>query len=148
MLGPQIARVEDIETVKTDLVEAQWKPVRNHFGITGFGTNAYLARASGDVLIEDHAELRSGFEELYVVLRGQVEFTLEVERGRDERVSLCAAGMWSGGTRRDGRRGGARRGRRAHQGVQHLRVGDRAVAMKATCRPWPRYATRSPRSSS
>lgn len=51
-----------------------WRPVRRHFGIRAFGTNAYTPGASGQV-IEEHTE-RRGQEEIYVVLRGRVRFTL------------------------------------------------------------------------
>jgi len=80
-----ILHFDDIEPVETDLVEAQWKPVRHAFGITAFGTNAYLARHPGDLLIEDHSE-GAGVEELYVILRGEVEFLLERENGEDETI--------------------------------------------------------------
>jgi quercetin dioxygenase-like cupin family protein len=55
-----------------------WRPVRRHFGIRSFGTNVYTPGASGQV-IEEHTE-RLGQEEIYVVLRGRVRFTL----GEDE----------------------------------------------------------------
>jgi tetratricopeptide (TPR) repeat protein len=55
-----------------------WRPVRAHFGIHAFGTNAYTPGASGAV-IEEHTE-RHGQEEIYLVLRGRVRFTL----GEDE----------------------------------------------------------------
>lgn len=51
-----------------------WRPVRRHFGIQAFGVNAYTPGASGRV-IEEHAE-RLGQEEIYVVLRGRVKFTV------------------------------------------------------------------------
>jgi hypothetical protein len=95
MAAPQITHLDDIESVDTDLVDAAWKPVRNHFGITSFGTNAYVARRASDVLIEDHSELRTGFEELYVVVRGEVEFTLRSSRAAtrafpSQRVRSCS----------------------------------------------------------
>jgi tetratricopeptide (TPR) repeat protein len=56
-----------------------WRPVRRHFDIRAFGVNAYTPGTSGRV-IEEHTE-REGQEEIYVVLRGTVRFTL----GEDER---------------------------------------------------------------
>jgi uncharacterized cupin superfamily protein len=85
-----ILHVDDIESLASDLVEGQWKPVRHTFGITAFGTNAYLASQPGNLLIEDHAE-GAGFEELYVILRGEVEFVLEREDGEDEKILVALA---------------------------------------------------------
>ena len=81
---PISAHVTELPTHESDLVDAEWKPVRHHFGITAFGANAYVARRAGDVVVEDHAEGEGGFEELYVVLSGEVDFTVENERGEDE----------------------------------------------------------------
>jgi tetratricopeptide (TPR) repeat protein len=53
-----------------------WRPVRRHFGIQAFGTNAYTAGASGRV-VEEHTESQLGHEELYLVLRGRVRFTVD-----------------------------------------------------------------------
>jgi mannose-6-phosphate isomerase-like protein (cupin superfamily) len=51
----------------------QWVPLRRRLGIAAFGTNAYRATRTGDVVIEEHVE-SPGQEELYVVLRGRAEF--------------------------------------------------------------------------
>jgi hypothetical protein len=58
---------------------AAWYPVQHVFGLTAFGANAFVAAATGDVLIEEHDEAGSGQEELYVVTRGAAEFTLDSE---------------------------------------------------------------------
>ena len=71
----RVAHVSEVPTLASDLVEADWKPVRYHFGITAFGTNAYVARAAGELIVEDHSEERH--EELYVVLAGTASFTLD-----------------------------------------------------------------------
>jgi hypothetical protein len=52
-----------------------WRPVRRHFDIRAFGTNAYTPGASGQV-VEEHTEERLGHEEIYLVLRGRVRFTV------------------------------------------------------------------------
>jgi hypothetical protein len=61
-----------------------WRPVRHHFGIEGFGINAYTAAAPGDRVIEEHDELATAgegrHEELYVVLVGRARFTLDGEQ--------------------------------------------------------------------
>ena len=62
--------------------EADWKPVRIHFGIRAFGTNAYIGRSSGQELIGEHAETdESGtrHEELYYVVAGRAMFTVDDE---------------------------------------------------------------------
>ncbi len=71
------AHVSDLPTFASDLVEADWKPVRHHFGISAFGTNAYVARTEGDLLIEEHDEVGGEHEELYVVLEGEARFTVD-----------------------------------------------------------------------
>ncbi|HZC75577.1 MAG TPA: tetratricopeptide repeat protein [Gaiellaceae bacterium] len=53
-----------------------WRPVRRRFGIQAFGTNAYTPGASGRV-VEEHTEGQLGHEELYLVLRGRVRFTVD-----------------------------------------------------------------------
>src|SRR4051794_6988199 len=53
-----------------------WRPVRRRFGIKAFGTNAYTPGASGQV-VEEHTEGHLGHEEIYLVLRGRVRFTID-----------------------------------------------------------------------
>ena len=52
-----------------------WRPVRRRFGIKAFGTNAYTPGASGQI-VEEHSENVLGHEEIYLVLRGRVRFTV------------------------------------------------------------------------
>jgi tetratricopeptide (TPR) repeat protein len=53
-----------------------WRPVRRHFGIQAFGTNAYTAGASGQI-VEEHTEGQLEHQEIYLVLRGRVRFTID-----------------------------------------------------------------------
>jgi tetratricopeptide (TPR) repeat protein len=53
-----------------------WRPVRRRFGIRAFGTNAYTPGASGQV-VEEHTEQVYGHQEMYLVLRGRVRFTVD-----------------------------------------------------------------------
>jgi len=53
-----------------------WRPVRRHFGIRAFGTNAYTPGANGRI-VEEHTEQTYGHEEMYLVLRGRVRFTVD-----------------------------------------------------------------------
>ena len=60
--------------------EAAWAPVRHALDIEAFGVNAFTAARSGSVVIEDHDESESQHEELYVVLTGHAEFTIDGEQ--------------------------------------------------------------------
>jgi len=53
-----------------------WRPVRRHFGIQAFGTNAYTPGASGQT-VEEHTEAQLEHQEIYLVLRGRVRFTID-----------------------------------------------------------------------
>lgn len=53
-----------------------WRPVRRRFGIRAFGTNAYTPGASGQI-VEEHTEGILQHEEMYLVLRGRVRFTVD-----------------------------------------------------------------------
>jgi len=53
-----------------------WRPVRRHFGIKAFGVNVYTPGASGQI-VEEHTERQLGHEEIYLVLRGRVKFTID-----------------------------------------------------------------------
>ena len=74
----RVTRVDEIPVAPTPVEEGlEWHPVRNHLGITAFGTNAYVGRAAGDLVVEDHDE--DEHEELYVVLAGTARFTVDGE---------------------------------------------------------------------
>ena len=63
--------------------EPDWRPVRIHFDIRSFGTNAYVARAAGDRVITEHNETDENgtrHEELYVVTSGHATFTVGGEQ--------------------------------------------------------------------
>jgi hypothetical protein len=53
-----------------------WHPLRRRLGIRAFGTNMYTAEEVGSQIVEEHAETGLGHEEMYVVVRGQVTFTI------------------------------------------------------------------------
>ena len=54
-----------------------WRSVRRHFGIEGFGANANEAEA-GELLVVPHAgDDHAGQEEIYVLLRGRARFTCD-----------------------------------------------------------------------
>jgi quercetin dioxygenase-like cupin family protein len=70
--------LDDIERVPAGGT-LTWLPVRHTLGITAFGTNAYVADAAGDEVVEPHTEGESGHQELYFVARGAATFTLDGE---------------------------------------------------------------------
>jgi tetratricopeptide (TPR) repeat protein len=70
-----ITHIDELEAIEqTD--GFVWRPVRRHFGIRAFGTNAYTPGASGQV-VEEHTERRYHHQEMYLVLRGRLRFTVD-----------------------------------------------------------------------
>ena len=78
MDGHAVAHVDDIPELDDGRVPM--RPVRHHFGITGFGVNAWTAKDAGDRVVNEHAEDEDADEELYIVLRGRAVFELDGER--------------------------------------------------------------------
>ena len=80
-----MAHISEIPRIRgSGAGEPEWKPLRRHFGIQAFGTNAYVAHAAGDPVVEEHSEADdadAGHEELYLVLAGSATFTVEGENG-------------------------------------------------------------------
>lgn len=74
-----VATVEEIEGVPgPDTLT--WHPVRAHFGIRAFGTNAYTAEEAGRDVVEPHDESTDdgyAHEELYFVAAGTARFTID-----------------------------------------------------------------------
>jgi hypothetical protein len=56
-----------------------WRPVRDHLGISAFGVNAFMGAEPGDRVVELHDESDVGHEELYVVVRGGARFVIDGE---------------------------------------------------------------------
>jgi quercetin dioxygenase-like cupin family protein len=74
--------VDDIPTLASNPDEPEWKPIRLHLGISGFGVNAWKAREAGQLVIERHTETEDSdtrHEELYYVARGHAAFTVDGE---------------------------------------------------------------------
>jgi quercetin dioxygenase-like cupin family protein len=84
-----LAHLEDLDRIEMP-DGFVWRPVRKHFGIKAFGANAYTPGANGRV-IEEHTERVLEHEEIYLVLRGRVRFTVgdeEHELGQGQLVFL------------------------------------------------------------
>ena len=81
--GFESAQLSDIQPFhEAEPGDAEWRPVRHHFGIQAFGVNAFVAREAGDYVVEDHAEADesgTGHEELYLVTSGRAAFTIAGE---------------------------------------------------------------------
>jgi tetratricopeptide (TPR) repeat protein len=72
-----VVHLEEIDEITDG--RCPWRPVRQLFGITSFGINAWTGRDAGDRIINEHDE--SGEEEeLYLVHRGRATFELDGER--------------------------------------------------------------------
>ena len=70
-----LAHIDELDAIEMPEGFA-WRPVRRRFGIRAFGTNVYTPGASGQV-VEEHTEGQLGHEEIYLVLRGRVRFTID-----------------------------------------------------------------------
>lgn len=77
----QVVNIEEIPEPEYDKQphDADWKPIRIHFGIHAFGTNAYIAREQGQPVVGEHSEVDTQHEELYFVARGHATFAVEGE---------------------------------------------------------------------
>jgi hypothetical protein len=54
--------------------------VRHFFGFESFGVNVFVAREAGDRIVPEHtesADASAAHEELYFVVRGEVDFTVD-----------------------------------------------------------------------
>ena len=72
----QVAHIDELERI--ELPDGfVWRPIRRRFGIRAFGVNAYSAREAGGPIVEEHTEEQLGHEEIYLVLRGRVRFTVD-----------------------------------------------------------------------
>jgi hypothetical protein len=71
---------EAFRVLHLDQVErvGNWLPLRRRLGVSAFGMNAWTG-GDGEELIGEHEEGSSGHEELYVVVRGRVAFTVDGE---------------------------------------------------------------------
>ena len=75
-----VKRLDEIPGVPDpDPGDPDWKPLRHHFGLEAFGANAFLQAEAGGRLIDDHLETDTRHQELYLVLAGRAEFTVDGE---------------------------------------------------------------------
>ncbi len=78
-----VKRIDEIPGVPDpDPGDPDWKPLRHHFGLEAFGVNCFVQSEAGGRLIVDHRETDTeavGHQELYVVVGGRAEFTVDGE---------------------------------------------------------------------
>jgi hypothetical protein len=67
-----------------------WYPLQHALGLETFGANVFVARHADHVLVEEHDEVKSGQQELYVLLEGSAVFELDGEELRIERGDVLA----------------------------------------------------------
>ncbi len=67
--------VDELDRIELD-DGFEWRPVRRRFDIRAFGVNAYAPGSTGQV-VEEHTESALAHEEIYLVLRGRVRFTVD-----------------------------------------------------------------------
>lgn len=81
--GWEAIHLDDVPSVTSDDPdEGDWKPLRHQLGIGAFGVNAWSAATAGAAIIEPHDEAPDdedprSHEEVYVVLTGRAEFTID-----------------------------------------------------------------------
>jgi quercetin dioxygenase-like cupin family protein len=83
-----VAHVDELDRI--EMPEGfVWRPIRRRFDIRGFGVNAYTSAEAGGQIVEEHTERQLEHEEIYLVLRGRVRFTVggdELELGQGQLV--------------------------------------------------------------
>ena len=80
MSQPTYSTLSGIPGGKVSYSDSTWQPIRNHFGITAFGVNAYTAARAGDTVIGEHDHADPGDEqhqELYFVHAGAARFVVD-----------------------------------------------------------------------
>ena len=80
MSQPTSSTLSGIPGGNVSYSDATWQPIRNHFGITAFGVNAYTAARAGDNIIGEHDHADPGDEqhqELYFVHAGAARFVVD-----------------------------------------------------------------------
>jgi hypothetical protein len=72
-----------------DPEDFDWYPLQYHFGLRGFGVNAFGGDA-GTPFVAEHDERKTEQEELYVVVRGAARFTLNGKSHDAPAISVVA----------------------------------------------------------
>lgn len=73
--GWKIENIKDVPPKKSTYFKG-WKSIRWHMGISAFGVNGSTVD-KGESLTPEHDELKSNQEELFIIVEGSAEFTLD-----------------------------------------------------------------------
>ncbi len=72
--GWKVADVHDVPPMEEGFTKG-WHSLRWYFGIKGFGVNAFT-RSKGEWLTKEHDEKDTGQQELFIIMEGEAEFTI------------------------------------------------------------------------
>jgi tetratricopeptide (TPR) repeat protein len=72
--GWEAVHVDELDAIP--VAGVVWHPVRRRLGIEAFGMNVYTAETVGKQIVEEHDESSLGHQEVYVVIRGRVTFSV------------------------------------------------------------------------
>jgi uncharacterized cupin superfamily protein len=89
-----IRKLDDVPSIDDEGVD--WRPLQHYFGLTAFGVNVYRAAKPGLPLIGDHDESGGQHEELYLILEGEIRFTVggeTVDCGRGTVIAVKDPGV-------------------------------------------------------
>jgi hypothetical protein len=97
MSGWTVSPITDLPVVSDgEPDDPVWYPLQHALGIDTFGANVFIAGHADQVLVEEHDELTSGQQELYLVLDGSASFELDGERtsvGRGDALAVTDPGV-------------------------------------------------------
>ena len=86
-----ISRITDLPVVSDgEPGDPTWYPLQHALGIDTFGANIFVADHGGQRLVEEHDELVSRQQELYLVLDGSTSFELDGEETNVQRGDVLA----------------------------------------------------------
>ena len=74
-----VAHIDDIPFEPGESPDTEWKPLRRFFGIGSFGTNLARATKAGDMLTQDHDEVETRHEELFLIVSGHATYRVNGE---------------------------------------------------------------------
>ena len=74
--------VDEVELIDWRRTGISWRPIRQALKVEIVGMAAFTAREAGEVVIEPHTETGDGRgqQEVYIVMRGRVLFTIDGEQ--------------------------------------------------------------------
>jgi len=86
--GWKTEHIDDVPPMKSSFQKG-WKSIRWHLGIESFGVNA-STRSKGEPLTPVHDEVEGNQDELFVVLEGLAEFSLDGKKVKAKAGTLIS----------------------------------------------------------